>query len=190
MDATIQQGISAQEYWATYPETTQPMELIEGEISMSPAPTPIHQYISSQIFLNLAVSLKADDLGVLQYAPNDVMLDDFTIVQPDLFFVSKENPNCKMGESGWHGAPDLCIEILSPSSQKRDRVDKFALYAQHGVREYWLVDPDGRFIEVYTLVDGVFQRAGAYAEGENLTSGVLPALLIPLTEIFPPLSAP
>ncbi|MEO0563414.1 MAG: Uma2 family endonuclease, partial [Chloroflexota bacterium] len=73
----------------------------------------------------------------------------------------------------WHGAPDLVIEVLSPSTAARDRGVKFDHYETAGVREYWLIDPMGLFVEVYTLKDGTFERAGLYERGVSFQSAVL-----------------
>jgi Uma2 family endonuclease len=81
------------------------------------------------------------------------------------------------------GVPDLCIEIILPSSIKNDRADKFTLYEKHGVREYWIVESEGRFVEVYTLSDERFQRQGAYDEQQTFTSSVL-GLMVKVAEIF------
>ena len=89
-------------------------------------------------------------------APFDVVLSDTDVVQPDILFVSNE----RMGivtEDNIQGAPDLVIEILSPSTAERDRTFKRSLYARHGVREYWLVDPDARSVEVLVLGEGHFE---------------------------------
>ena len=179
--------MTAQEYVDTYPETTQPMELIDGELIVSPAPVPGHQSTVVTLTLVIGNFLKSYPLGELQVSPSDLHLDEHNVVQPDLYFVAKTNTNCRIGEHGyWQGAPDLCIEIVSPSSTRRDRLTKFNLYQKHGVREYWLVESQGRYIEVYILEDGKFQRQGAYDETQSFTSLVLPDLTVNVAQIFPP----
>jgi Uma2 family endonuclease len=115
-----------------------------------------------------------------------VHFDEHNVVQPDLFFIRKDDPKCVINDEVWFaGPPDICIEILSPESTKLDRVLKFDLYAQFGVPEYWLVELDGQFIEVYVLTDGRYQRHAAYNADATLTSPTIPAITVPLAEIFP-----
>jgi Uma2 family endonuclease len=177
--------ITVKEFHELYPdETAQPIELIDGEIVIMPTPRPQHQAVVvrlTRIISNVAIP---NNLGELQVAPSDVHFDEVNVVQPDVFFVAKEGSRCTIGEDGWwEGAPDLCIEIISPSSVKNDRVDKFDLYEKQGVREYWIVEIEGRFVEVYTLSEGVFRRQGAYDEGQAFTSAVL-GLTVNVAEIF------
>jgi Uma2 family endonuclease len=189
--AIIQKPITAEEFLGMYPEeTNQPIELINGEVIVSPTPRPVHQSIVVRLSRFISNLVIPNDLGELQVAPSEVHFDEINTVQPDLFFVSKDNDHCKIGDAGWwEGAPDLCIEIISPSSTRYDRADKFNLYQKHGVREYWIVEPDAHLIEVYTLAGDAYQRVGAYVEGETFNSSILPDLSIPVTEVFPPKSS-
>lgn len=178
--------LTAAEFYEMFPETTAQIELIEGEVIVSPSAKDIHGEIVLNLILLVGNHVKAHELGQMRTAPNDVHLSATEIVQPDIHFVSKENSVCKKGEDGyWHGAPDLVIEILSPGTMKLDRVTKFELYQKHGVREYWIVDPLENFIEVYVLDGGQYRRHGAYTETETLTSVVLPELTLTLAEVFP-----
>jgi Uma2 family endonuclease len=183
----LQTPVTTEEFLGMYPEeTNQPIELIEGEVIVSPSPLSIHQQISLRLSVLIGKHVLDHHSGEVLVAPSDLHLDEKNVPQPDLFFVSKDNTHCKVGERGWwEGAPDLCIEIVSPTSIRRDRVTQFNLYQKHGVREYWIVDPDGRFIEVYVLTEDRYQRAGGYVEGDTFTSSVLPDLSIPVDEVFP-----
>jgi Uma2 family endonuclease len=184
--ARIKQRITAQEYAEMYPETTQSMELIDGEVMTPPAPFDIHGEIVYKLMLRIGIVVITQDLGTMRTAPNDVYFDDYNVVQPDVFYIAKENSHCRREADGYlHGAPDLCVEVLSSSTARRDRDSKFKLYQKHGVREYWLVDPDAQFIEVYVLMDGAFKQAGIYGKGESFTSSVLPQLSLKLDEVFP-----
>jgi Uma2 family endonuclease len=178
--------ITVKEFHEMYPdETTQPIELIDGEIVIMPSPRPEHQEIIINLSAILWGHIKANQLGRLQVAPSDVHFDELNIVQPDVFFVAKEGSLCKIGEEGWWvGAPDLCIEIISPSSIKNDRADKFDLYEKHGVREYWIVDPQAQLIEVYVRDGETLKRQGAYVPGGSFTSTVLPQLTVQAAEVF------
>lgn len=107
------------------------------------------------------------------------------VLQPDIFYVAAENTHCKRGEDGYlHGAPDLCIEAVSPASAYYDRHKKPTIYARHGVREYWLVEPEARFIEIYTLRDSVFVLQGVHSEKETFSSVILPALTVNVSDLF------
>ncbi len=177
--------ITAAEFYEMFPETTEPIELIEGEVIVSPAPLYIHQKILRKITVAFSLVVDTKELGEVVMAPSDVHLDEENVVQPDLFFVAKDNPNCKVLVGYWYGAPDLCVEILSKASVRMDRVKKFGLYQKHGVREYWIVDPLENFIEVYVLDGGQYRRHGAYTETDTLTSVVLPELTLNLADVFP-----
>lgn len=147
--ATTKTRLTADEY-NQLPETTQPMELIDGEIIVSPAPLDYHQ----EILLNIAFVLRnvAPSSGFIRVSPIDVQLDDHNVVQPDVMWVSGSESICQRDAEGkrWYGGPDLVCEILSPGTAKRDRQTKFALYEKYGTREYWLLDPANQWVEVYT----------------------------------------
>src|SRR5579871_1433380 len=103
------------------------------------APKIKHQLLSGRLY-RLVDDLKPN--GVAIYAPVDVYLDEFNIPEPDIMWVAENSTTCEITENRLIGAPDLVIEILSPSTAKRDKTDKFNLYEKHGSREYWLIDPD------------------------------------------------
>ncbi len=118
-------------------------ELIYGHFYLSPSPVPLHQYLA--IRLSLVLDSVAEETGGLALAaPMDVQLAPHSIVQPDLLYVSPGR--CDIVQDSINGAPDLVVEILSPSTASRDQVHKLNLYAEAGVAEYWIVDPAGRHI--------------------------------------------
>ena len=158
-------------------------ELIEGELQMAPAPTPLHQRVSRKIEFRLEQFVTEHGLGEVFDAPCDVYLDEENVVQPDLFFIRRERLGI-IGERNIQGAPDLVIEVVSESSAYRDLVRKKRLYARFGVSEYWVVFPEDRAVEVYVLRGQRFRLQGAYAEDEVLESTVLPGFRLPLKEIF------
>ena len=138
----------AADYWEL-PEG-EPVELINGRFIVSPAPNATHQTILlflGSFFLELARKTG----GRALVAPTDVVLSDHTILQPDVLYVRKERIDIIRARV--EGPPDLVIEIASPSTSRRDRLDKLRLYAEYGVAEYWIVDPDGRFFEFLVLSD-------------------------------------
>jgi Uma2 family endonuclease len=145
--ATTKTRITADEYHKL-PETTQPMELIDGDIIVSPTPKLTHQMISMRLSNLLAQIVTS---GMVIAVPMDVYLDSLNAVQPDVFWVSGPDSLCKRGEDDYlYGAPDLVCEILSPRTAVYDKREKFALYEKHGVKEYWLLDQANQWIEVYT----------------------------------------
>ena len=148
-------GSARLEDYMALPEGT-PVELIKGELAQSPAPLYIHQAVLIRLTELLAPVARAEG-GKLAVAPTDVVLADDTVVQPDLICITKARRHILRQRV--EGAPDLVIEIVSPSHARRDRVHKLALYAEHGVAEYWIVDPEDKVFQFMTLVDGSFQIA-------------------------------
>jgi len=160
-------------------------ELFEGELVMVPSPSFKHQLILGNLVDLLRKFVSENDLGMVLFAPLDVILSDDTVLQPDMLFVAKERASIAVKE-GIRGAPDLVIEILSEATAKRDRTYKRALYARHGVKEYWLVDPATKTIEVLELEEQGFSRVARYAckEKAPLKSPLLAGLSIDLEKVF------
>lgn len=153
------------------PESSEHIELLDGEIIMSPTPKYKHQRL---IFPLARLLDQLTDRGTVVISPMDVYLDDENVVQPDVFWVSGPESLCQLGDDDyWHGAPDLVIEVLSPGTALRDKTVKFDLYEKHGVREYWLIDPEARYVEVWRLENGEFQRVGVYGSADRFESPVL-----------------
>jgi Uma2 family endonuclease len=158
-------------------------ELIEGEFFMVPSPSYSHQTISANLFRILDSYVRTRELGEVRYAPLDVVLSEENVLQPDILFISKERLDI-ITERNIQGAPDLVIEILSPTTAERDKGLKQKLYAKFGVREYWLVDPDKKAIEVMSFGEGGFESSGIYGEGAKLKSPLLEDICINIAEIF------
>jgi Uma2 family endonuclease len=168
--------------YAAMPETTLPAQLIDGEIVALPSPKIEHQRLIARLHLILSKSIQS---GELCLSPLDVHIDQYNVVQPDIFWVSGTISKCQPGEDGyWHGAPDFVIEVLSPATHRVDRREKFSLYEQYGTREYWLVDPDPKIIEVWAASDGRFERVGVYGPEDTLHSTALHNVAVTLAEIF------
>jgi Uma2 family endonuclease len=153
------------------PESMTPVELLDGEMVMSPTPIPLHQRLVLR-FANLVQ--RTAKTGEVFIVPLDVYFDDENLAQPDVFFIAAGSA-CVVGEKYVIGAPDLVIEVFSPSTARRDRKEKIALYERFGVREYWMADPDGQYVEAWRLAEGKFARVGVFGEGETFESALLGA---------------
>ena len=158
-------------------------ELLDGELIMVPAPSTGHQRIDTKLGWRLAQFVEQKSLGEVFFAPCDVVLSDINVVQPDLLFVSNARAHIITADNV-QGPPDLVVEILSPSTANRDRTRKRALYAQYGVPEYWLVDPDTHTVTVLLLDDGDFEEVARYGAGKMLTSPTLPGFTVNLDDLF------
>jgi Uma2 family endonuclease len=132
-------------------------ELINGHIYMSPAPSNKHQRVLKKFLKLVDDFIIKNDLGELFVSPIDIFFDRHSnAVQPDLAFISKENPNQPMDFEPFHGSPDILVEFLSPSNEKHDRFVKKDLYEKFGVKEYWIIDPDTKESFVYQLVENKY----------------------------------
>ena len=161
-------------------------ELIDGELFRMPSPNVAHQTASLQLTLRVAPFVQERGLGIVLAAPMDVVLSDSDVVEPDLLFISTERMGI-IGQLNVQGAPDLVVEIHSPSTAQRDLTAKRELYARHGVKEYWPIDPDARTVTVLLLSDGDFVEVGVYKEGDTVTSPTLEGFSFRVEEIFPTL---
>ena len=170
------------EDYAKLPEGA-PYQLISGELIMTPAPTPYHQRISRRIEFLLIQYIEENNLGEVFDSPIDVYFTEEDVFQPDIIFISKERLNI-IGETKIEGAPDLVIEILSPSTAYYDLRKKFKIYEKHGVKEYWIVDPEERSIEIYQNEGGKFRLIQTAKEKDTVNSPLLKGLKINLEKIF------
>jgi Uma2 family endonuclease len=125
------------------------LELVDGEVAVSPSPTPRHSFVVVQMIAHLASHVNEHDLGELHHDV-DTILDQFNVRRPDILFFAKSRIGL-IGEKAMQGPPDLAIEVLSPSSVEVDRKDKFEQYRKAGVKHYWIIDPVLRTIEAWTL---------------------------------------
>ncbi|SFR01382.1 Uma2 family endonuclease [Desulfoscipio geothermicus] len=157
-------------------------ELIGGELIVVPSPRPRHQRISAKILLQLGKYIENNPVGEVYSAPIDIVLDNH-VVQPDILFVSNDRLDI-IGELNIQGAPDLVVEILSPSTAAHDKKKKGQLYFKYGVKEYWLVDPETKFIDVFVAGEKEWRWIGAFDQEDVLTTTLLPGLKISLSKIF------
>lgn len=159
-------------------------ELIEGELIMAPSPVTRHQRICGRLFALIFTFVRDNNLGEVFTAPYDVVMDEYNVFQPDILFISKERLNI-ITEKNVQGAPDLVIEILSEATAYRDAIQKKRLYARFGVKEYWIVAPDDKLVEVYYLKDkGEYQLLKTYFENDIIESQIIRGLKIELKRVF------
>jgi Uma2 family endonuclease len=156
-------------------------ELIFGEIVMSPAPTEKHQFALGELFKLFSNHALKHGLGLVLFAPYDVRLSIHNVVEPDLLYIKREHTQYRKGKY-LDGAPDLIVEVLSPSNRAQDVVRKAALYTQFEVPEYWIVDPEAETIAVNEL------REGQYVHVPNrrgiARSAVIPGLKVRVAAVF------
>jgi Uma2 family endonuclease len=158
-----------------WPEDGRRYELYDGEVYEVPSPFPIHQIASARLHLALADYVR-DHGGIVLYAPLDIVLTEYDVVQPDLLLFTRERQHLVNPRKVTRAQPDLAIEILSPGTAGNDRGRKMQLLARHGVREFWLVDADAQAIEVYCLSGNQFVLAGTAKGAGRVQSPLLPEL--------------
>ena len=166
------------------------VELIKGRLfKMSPAPNVKHQRIVMDLSVALSVFLRKNKCQVFA-APFDVRLPNldknnsqkYTVVQPDVTVICDES---KLDEQGCNGAPDLVVEVLSPGNTAKEMNDKFEVYQNAGVQEYWLVDPERESVIIYSLNDkGQYTGSRPYVKGMQVPSYVLPGFVLDTNDIF------
>ena len=168
-----------------FPDDGKRHELIDGEHFVTPSPNMRHQQISMNLTLMIGGWLEAHPQGRLFYAPFDVVFSRFDVVEPDVLYVSNERSNV-LTPPNVQGAPDLVIEIGSPSTRQRDETIKRRLYERSDVIEYWIVDPDIEVVRVYRRSGDTFARPTELSReaGDVLTTSLLAGLELPLARVF------
>lgn len=169
--------------YALLPQDRNRYEVLDGELYMTPSPSYLHQHIVTCLASILLQHASAHDLGVVLTAPMDVLLSETNIVQPDILFIRAGRVPARDAKN-ITVAPDLIIEVLSPSSVEQDRLDKKAVYARHGVSHYWIIDPEPRTLEMYTLSGAQYQLHAEFRGDATATSPLFPELSIPLARLW------
>lgn len=179
-----EQGQWAYEDWLRLPDDGFRYELIEGELLMSPPPSVEHQNAVSSLLSEMRRHARRNNLGLVLTAPIGVRLTDSSVtVQPDILFVEKAREGI-IRQDLIEGAPDLVVEVLSPSNWMIDRGRKQEAYRRSGVREYWIVDYRARTIDVLVLDSGEYVQQGQYGQNDTATSKVLSGFMIAVAEVF------
>jgi Uma2 family endonuclease len=161
--------------YAALPDDGRRYELHQGDLSVTPAPGTRHQGAIIALGSRLYEHVRSQGLGKVFIAPTDCILSNVTVVQPDVLYIATDRLSI-ISERGIEGAPTLVVEVLSPSTARLDRGRKLTLYAEHGVPYYWIVDPESRSVEAYTLTGTVYALAG------QVTSK--PAALPPFSDLM------
>ena len=165
------------------PEDGNRYEILDGELVMTPPPAIRHQVVSSNLNACLREHVIANGLGIVLYAPVAVRLDQTTIAEPDLVFVATDRMSI-ISKLSIDAAPNLVVEIVSPSTERRDRTVKAQLYAKLGVDHYWIVDPETCRLEAFERERDAYREA-AVVEGETVFEPALfPGLRIELAKLW------
>lgn len=164
------------------PDSNRLIELSQGELIMPPHPTDTHRRIVGVLYRYLYEFVEANNLGTVRFAPLPVRLWPDNIREPDVLFVSHTHAD-RIGEQAY-GPPDLVVEVISPSTRRTDRNDKFVEYARAGISEYWLVDPEAHTLEVFILQEGAYTLLVKAGPGQSAHSQLLAGSEIAVDEVF------
>lgn len=179
--------LTYEEYLAL-PEMKARYSIVDGELLMAAAPTPDHQTVVQETFVKLDAFVREHRLGRVFLAPLDVVIrrDPLRTRQPDVMFISNARRYI-IGLQVIEGGPDLVVEVLSPANTRRELEEKLRDYQAIGVREAWIIGPQGRTVEVLQLSPESSERSGLYGLGDAIVSQVLPKFHLTVNEIFPEL---
>ncbi len=167
---------------ATMPESNQPCELWDGELVMSPSPSFYHQQIVFRFHRALHDWVSARRLGEVVSAPIDMVLSPHRTTQPDVAYISQDR--LKIIDRAIMGPADLVAEVVSLEGRQRDRIEKRDLYEQHGVKEYWIIDPEAQTVEVLFLEGASYKLESRCTSGQTAASNLLPGFQVPVDALF------
>ncbi len=165
------------------PEDDYRYEVVDGELYVTPAPSWLHQRGANRLLVYLDTYVHPRGLGEVVSAPIGVILDEEAGVQPDLVYVSRERAGI-ITEQGIEGAPDLVVEVLSPSTEARDRGLKMRRYAAAGIPHYWMLVPRDRSLEAYRFGESGYDLTGIYSTGSTFQPEFFPGLEIPIDDLW------
>jgi Uma2 family endonuclease len=158
------------------------LELVHGEVKVRPSPVPRHSFVDRRLTRILDIYIDENDLGAL-FGDVDTIFGEYDVRRPDLIYFGKDRLHL-VGPKAMEGPPDLCVEIVSPSSMVVDRKQKFKQYEKGKVAHYWIVDPDAQTIEGYRLVGGKYRPTGHGKKNDVVRLPPFPELPIPLASLW------
>ena len=168
---------------AELPETNQPCELWEGNLTMSPAPSFVHQQIAFRFHRALHDWVTPRRLGEVVGAPIDMVLSEHRVTQPDVAYIARER--LPIIQQAIMGPADLVAEVVSLGGRHRDRIEKRDLYEQHGVKEYWIIDPEPGTVDVLFLEGGTYQLVLQVRRGQVAASRLLSGFAVKVDSLWP-----
>ena len=158
------------------------LELVDGEIALSPSPIPSHAFVISALLRILGTHIEENDLGKI-FSDVDTVFGEFDVRRPDILFFAKSRLHL-IGEKAMEGPPDLCVEVLSPSSTEIDRDDKFKQYQDGGVANFWIIDPALKTLEAFQLQNKAYKLVTRGQDSDELKLPPFPHLQIPLQKLW------
>lgn len=168
--------------YAELPEDGNRYELVDGFLElMTPSATSNHQLVSHQLVYKITQSCEEE--YIILHAPIDIIFSNTEVRQPDLLMIHRNRLSI-ITKRGVEGSPDLVIEILSPSSIKRDRQSKMKTYATYSIPEYWIVDPSNQILEQYVLNEHAYELNEVYAGDETINSEHIQCVAFTMNEIM------
>lgn len=189
MSTSLSQSIPPGKIVLTYdeycalPSDRNRYEILDGELSVTPAPRTAHQRVSRRFHWAIDNHVVAHRLGETFAAPTDLILAPTTVVQPDIIFIANDRAPI-VTERGIEGAPTLVVEILSPTTQQTDRVTKAQLYARYGIPHYWLLNPELRVFEAYERTGTQYSLVASLKDHDEYRPPLFPGLVIALADIW------
>jgi Uma2 family endonuclease len=189
MSSSLSQSIPQGKIVLTYddycelPNDRNRYEILDGELSVTPAPAAKHQIALGNLHRILSVYVFANHFGRLMLAPTDLILAATSVVQPDLIFIGNDRIQV-VTERGVEGTPTLVIEILSPTTHRTDRQTKAQLYAKYGVPHYWLMDPDTHVLEAYELSGEQYNLVIKAQDGDVFSPPLFPGLSFQISDLW------
>ena len=171
------------EEFRQFPVDGKRYELLHGELHVTPAPATRHQFTVQNLAVSLGLHVVKNNLGEVLTAPLDVRLGEDTVFEPDLVFIS--NACAGIIQENWiEGAPDLVVEVLSPSTAAYERARKLLIYAEAGVPNFWFLDPQAKTVEVLKLQGNKYFVDTILAGDQVLTCDLFPGWQLPLRDLF------
>lgn len=172
------------EDYENFPDDGNRYEIIDGEVYVTAAPFEAHQWAVGEVQAILRDHVRKHHLGRVYPAPLAIFLGPNDVYEPDVLYIARDRLRIIDGIGRVRGAPDLCIEVASPSTRERDRTVKFERYAHFGVQEYWIVDPDPQTVEVFVLDGGEYRLLAMAETGDYVRSRIFPGLELRASMLF------